>query len=58
MAKVDTDALIKALSGSLGGLVFRPMPDGSAIVSFRPDFNRRKFSTGQTKHQQRFRQTA
>jgi hypothetical protein len=56
MAKVNTNALIKALSGSLGGLVFCPMPDGSVIVSMPPNFSRRKFSKGQKDHQRRFRE--
>jgi hypothetical protein len=55
MAKVITSELIKALSGAMGGLVFRPMPDGTTWVSTAPHYRRRKFSKGQKDHQQRFR---
>jgi hypothetical protein len=46
------------LRGALGGLVFRPMPDGSIWVSTAPHYGRRKFSKGQKDHQQRFREAA
>jgi hypothetical protein len=55
MAKVRMNHLMKALSGSIGGLVFRQMPDGSVLVSVAPNFSNRKFSKGQKEHQQRFR---
>ena len=58
MAKVKMNELMKALSGKIGELVFRQMPDGSVLASTAPNFSRRKFSTGQKKHQQRFREAA
>jgi len=58
MAKVRMNHLMKALSGSIGGLVFRQMPDGSVLVSKAPDFSSRKFSKGQKDHQQRFREAS
>lgn len=58
MAKVTMNHLMKAFSGSIGGLVFRQMPDGSVLVSKAPDFSRRKFSKGQKEHQQRFREAS
>jgi hypothetical protein len=58
MAKVKMNNLIKALSGTVGGLVFRQMPDGSTWASAAPDFSGRKFSPGQTKHQQRFQEAS
>ena len=58
MAKVKPNDLIKGLSGSIGRLVFRRMPDGSVVVSGAPDFRRRKFSKGQQEHQQRFREAS
>lgn len=58
MARVNTNELIKALSGAIGGMVFRSMPDGSTWVSTAPDFSRRKFSKGQKEHQQRFREAS
>jgi hypothetical protein len=58
MPKVDPNALISALRGSVGGLVFRQMRNGSVVVSRAPDFSRRKFSKGQKEHQQRFREAS
>lgn len=58
MAKVITSELIKILSGAIGGLVFRPMPDGTTWVSTAPHYGRRKFSKGQKEHQQRFREAS
>jgi hypothetical protein len=56
MAKVRNNPVVMGLSGSLGNLVFRQMPDGSTYVSKKHDFSRRKFSQGQKDHQSRFRQ--
>jgi hypothetical protein len=56
MAKVKMNELMRALSGQIGGLVFRQMPDGSVLVSAAPNFRRRKFSPRQKKQQQRFRE--
>ena len=47
---------MQGLSGSVGGLVFRQMSDGSIRVSAKPDFSHRKFSQGQKDHQSRFKQ--
>jgi hypothetical protein len=56
MAKVQKNVFVQGLSGSVGDLVFRQMPDGSTRVSRKPDFSRRKFSQGQKDHQSRFKQ--
>lgn len=56
MARVKKNQMVRGISGGLGGLVFRQMPDGSTYVSAKPDFSRRKFSQGQKKHQSRFQQ--
>ena len=58
MAKVNKDAIIQGLSGSIGDLVFRQMPDGSTRVSRKPDFSHRVFSQEQKNHQSRFQQAA
>jgi hypothetical protein len=56
MAKAIMDELIKAFRGSIGGLVFRQMRDGSVVVSMRPMFHRRRFSKAQKEHQSRFKE--
>jgi len=58
MAKARKNAIVLGLSGSIGDLVFRQMPDGSTRVSRKPDFSRRVFSQGQKDHQSRFQQAA
>ena len=59
MAKVKSNVLVRGISGMIGkSLVFRQMPDGSTVVSERPDFSRRKFSARQLTHQSRFQQAA
>ena len=59
MAKVERHALLQGLSGTLGKtLVFRQMRDGSTIVSAKPDFSNRKFSSGQLTHQGHFKEAA
>jgi hypothetical protein len=58
MAKVIKNVAVQGLSGSIGDMVFRQMPDGSTRVSRKPDFSRRKFSQGQKEHQSRFQQAA
>jgi len=55
MAKIKKNTLLQGLSGSIGDLVFRQMPDGSTRVSAKPDFSEREFSQGQKDHQNRFR---
>jgi hypothetical protein len=56
MAKANKNAIVQGLSGSIGDMVFRQMPDGSTRVSRKPDFSRRVFSPGQKEHQSRFQQ--
>ena len=56
MAKVKTNVIVRGLSGKLGGLVFQHMRDGNTYVRKEPDFSRRKFSEGQTTHQNRFKE--
>lgn len=58
MAKVINNVILEGLSGSIGNLVFRQMPDGSTRVSAKPDFSRRVFSRGQKEQQNRFKQAA
>ena len=54
MAKVIRNPVMQGISGGVGNLVFRQMPDGSTYVSAKPDFSHRKFSEGQKEHQSRF----
>jgi len=56
MAKVAINQIVQGISGSIGGLVFRQMPNGSTYVSAKHDFSKRKFSQGQKTHQSRFRE--
>lgn len=56
MAKVINNVILEGLSGSIGNLVFRQMPDGSTRVSAKPDFSQRVFSQEQKEHQDRFKQ--
>jgi hypothetical protein len=58
MAKVIRNPIVQGISGGVGNLVFRQMPDGSTYVSAKQDFSRRKFSEGQKKHQSRFQLAA
>ena len=58
MAKAIMDELIKAFRGSIGGLVFRQMRNGSVVVSMRPHFHRRRFSQAQKDHQSRFKEAS
>lgn len=58
MAKVRKNVAMRGLSGAIGGVVFRSMPDGSTYVSAKPDFSRRRFSEGQLAHQARMRAAA
>lgn len=55
MAKIKKNTLLQGLSGSIGDLVFRQMPDGSTRVSKKPDFSEREPSQGQIDHQNRFK---
>ena len=54
MAKVIRNPVMQGISGGVGNLVFRQMPDGSTYVSAKPNFSHRKFSEGQKEHQSRF----
>lgn len=56
MAKVRNNPVVRGISGSIGNMVFRQMPDGSTYVSAKHNFSRRKFSQGQKDHQSHFRQ--
>lgn len=58
MAKAVRNVVIRGISGNIGELVFRQMPDGSTRISAKPDFSSRKFSKGQKNHQGRFREAA
>lgn len=58
MAKVRNNVAVRGISGSIGGMVFRQMPDGSTTISQKPDFSKRKFSKGQKDHQARVKQAA
>ncbi len=56
MAKVESNPIVRGISGKIGNLVFRQMPGGETYVSGTPNFDRRKFSKGQKDHQSRFKQ--
>ncbi len=58
MAKVRCNAVVRELSGAIGNMVFRQMPDGSTYVSGKQDFSKREFSQGQKDHQSRFQRAA
>lgn len=54
MAKVKKNFLLQGLSGSVGNMVFRQMPDGSTQVSVKGNYNRRNFNQEQQGYQDRF----
>ncbi len=56
MAKVKKNPIVRGISGKIGNLVFRQMPNGETYVSGTPNFDKRKFSKGQKDHQSRFKQ--
>jgi len=58
MAKVTINKLLEALSGAIGGLVFRQRPDGTIILSGAPRHNKRMTTQKQKAHRERFRQAA
>ncbi len=58
MAKVRSNVVVQGISGGIGSVVFRQMPNGETYVSSSPDFSRRTFSQGQEEHQSRFKQAA
>ena len=41
MAKVKNNPIIEGISGSIGEMVFRQLPNGETWVSGKPDFSRR-----------------
>jgi hypothetical protein len=55
MAKVKKNPIVRGISGKIGNLVFRQMPNGETYVSGTPNFDKRKFSKGQKDHQSRFK---
>lgn len=56
MAKIKkNNILLENLSGSIGDLVFRQMPDGSTRVSRKPDFSERVCSQAQIDQQNRIK---
>lgn len=58
MAKVKKNPIVRGISGKIGNLVFRQMPGGETYVSGIPNFDKRKFSKGQTDHQSRFKRAS
>lgn len=58
MAKVRKNVYVRGLSGGIGDMVLRQMPNGETYISSKPDFSRRKFSRDQKQHQSRFQQAA
>jgi hypothetical protein len=53
MAKIKKNSFLQGLSGSVGDMVFRQMPDGSTRVSAKPN-NKRRFNQEQKGYQDRF----
>jgi hypothetical protein len=58
MAKVINNPVVRGISGGIGNMVFRQMPNGETWVSEKQNFDKRKFSKGQKEHQSRFQQAA
>jgi hypothetical protein len=58
MAKVKRNTVVRGISGAIGGMVFRQMPNGETWVSTTYDFSNRRFSKSQKEHQSRFQQAA
>jgi hypothetical protein len=58
MAKVKNNPIVEGISGSVGNMVFRQLPNGETWVSGKHDFSHRKFSQGQKSHQRRFQEAA
>jgi hypothetical protein len=54
MAKIKKNSFLQGLSGSVGEMVFRQMPDGSTRVSAKP-INKRRFNQEQKGCQDRMR---
>lgn len=58
MAKVRKNPIIQGISGKIGNLVFKQMPDGSTIVTARVVLHNKKWSEAQLAHQARMREAA
>lgn len=58
MAKVINNPVVRGISGGIGNVVFRQMPNGETWVSGKQNFDKRKFSKGQKEHQSRFQRAA
>jgi hypothetical protein len=54
MAKVKKNFFLQGLSGSVGDMTFRQMPDGSTRVSVKSNHKARKFNQEQEGYQDRF----
>jgi len=58
MPKILFNGLVKGLSGRVGDLIFRQMPDGSTVVSQASRGPKIEFSQKQLDNQERFQQAA
>ena len=58
MAKVHPDPALRNLRGSVGGFVYRQMPDGSIYVSGKPIRKRQKVTAGEEERLARFKLAA
>ena len=58
MAKVKKNPVIQGISGKIGNLVFKQLPDGSTIVTAKQVLHNKKWSEGQVAHQARMREAA
>lgn len=58
MAKVRKNPVIQGISGKIGNLVFKQLPDGSTIVTAKQVLHNKKWSKGQLAHQARMREAA
>jgi len=58
MTKIRFNGMVRGLSGRVGDLIFRQMPDGSTVVSHAPRKSKTKFSEKQLAQQERFTQAS
>jgi len=58
MAKVHFNPSNKGWRGKMGDLIFRLLPNGTAVVSRAPRDKKQKFSLKQKAHQERFQEAA
>jgi hypothetical protein len=56
MAKVRNNPVIQGISGKIGNLVFKQLPDGSTIVTARVVLHNKKWSEAQLAHQARMKE--